>query len=56
LGGCVDFADLATEQNSAVSWACHACASSGAAEHKVLTVHQLAAEVQHCHGKGRCDK
>lgn len=56
LGGSVDFADLTTDQSSAVSWTCRACASSGAAEHMILTVNQLAAEVQHRHGKGRCDK
>lgn len=55
--GCVDFADLAAfGGGSAVSWTCRTCDSSGAAEHTVLTVHQLAAEVQHRHGKGRCDK
>jgi hypothetical protein len=56
LGGCVRFADLTTFGGNAVSWDCDVCGKDGAEEHQTLTANQLAAEVQHRHGKGRCDK
>lgn len=56
LGGCCRFADLTTPSSNAVSWHCAVCRGHGVDEALTLTAHQLAAEVQHRHGKGRCDK
>lgn len=44
------------DTDGTVDWDCKVCTDQGTTWDDRLSRNQLAAEVQHRHGKGRCDK
>jgi hypothetical protein len=56
FGHSCTFTDVTTFGGAAIFWECDVCKRDEHVDCGGLTARQMAAEVQHRHGKGRCDR